>query len=36
MVDLFSYVHCIIPYGIINGGNFSHSKIIFKTQKKNN
>jgi len=30
----FSYVHCIISYGIIFWGNSSHNKIIFKIQKK--
>ena len=30
----FSYVHSIILYGIILGGNSSHSKIIFKIQIK--
>jgi len=31
----FSYVHTIISHGIIwGGGDFSHSKIIFKIQKR--
>jgi len=32
----FSTVHSIILYGIIFWGTSSHSKIIFKIQKKNN
>jgi len=30
----FSYVHCIISYGIIFWGNSSRNKIIFKIQTK--
>jgi len=30
----FSYVHSIISYGIIFGGNSSHNEEIFKIQKK--
>jgi hypothetical protein len=29
-----SYVHSIITYGLILGGNSSHSNIIFKLQKR--
>jgi len=32
----FSTVHSIISYSIIFWGISTHSKIIFKTQKKNN
>jgi hypothetical protein len=30
----FSYVHLIIMYGIIFGGNSPHSKTVFKFKKK--
>jgi len=31
---IYFYMFTIISYGIILGGNSSHSKIIFKTQKR--
>jgi len=30
----FAYVHSIILYGMVFWGNYSHSKIIFKIQKR--
>jgi hypothetical protein len=33
-VIYYSYIHSIISYGLILGGNSSHSNIIFKLQKR--